>query len=123
MFFVSLEDDLMRLFGGERVTNVMNSLGIDENMPISSGMLTNVIESSQQKIESRNFAIRKNVLDYDDVMNKQRELIYEQRNRVLSGDDIHETVMNMVFETIDNTVSLYLSDPIHDNWNLASLVG
>ena len=121
MFFVSLEDDLMRLFGGERVTNVMNSLGIDENMPISSGMLTNVIESSQQKIESRNFAIRKNVLDYDDVMNKQRELIYEQRNRVLSGDDIHETVMNMVFETIDNTVSLYLSDPIHDNWNLASL--
>ncbi len=121
MFFVSLEDDLMRLFGGERVTNVMNSLGIDENMPISSGMLTSVIESSQQKIESRNFAIRKNVLDYDDVMNKQRELIYDQRNRVLNGDDIHDTVMNMVFETIDNTVALYLSDPIHDNWNLASL--
>ncbi len=121
MFFVSLEDDLMRLFGGERVTTVMNSLGIDENMPISSGMLTNVIESSQQKIESRNFAIRKNVLDYDDVMNKQRELIYEQRNRVLNGDDIHDTVMKMVFDTIDSTVSLFLSDPIHDNWNLSGL--
>ncbi len=120
-FFVSLEDDLMRLFGGERVTAVMNSLKIDENMPITGGMLSNVIESSQQKIESRNFAIRKNVLDYDDVMNKQRELIYAQRNRVLNGDDIHETVMKMVTDTIDSTVSLFLSDSIHDNWNLAGL--
>ncbi len=120
-FFVSLEDDLMRLFGGERVTAIMNTLGVEENMPISSGMLTNAIESSQQKIESRNFAIRKNVLDYDDVMNKQRELIYEQRNRVLSGADIHETVVKMIHDTIDTTVSLFLSDEIHDNWNLSGL--
>ncbi len=120
-FFVSLEDDLMRLFGGERVTAIMNTLGVEENMPISSGMLTNAIESSQRKIESRNFAIRKNVLDYDDVMNKQRELIYEQRNRVLSGADIHETVVKMIHDTIDTTVSLFLSDEIHDNWNLSGL--
>ncbi len=121
-FFVSLEDDLMRLFAGERVSAMMNTLGVDENMPLTSGMLSNAIESAQQKIESRNFAIRKSVLDYDDVMNKQRELIYEQRNRVLNGDDIHETVMKMVDDTIDSTVQLYCGDDaVHDNWNLAGL--
>ncbi len=120
-FYVSLEDDLMRLFGGERVYNMMELLKVDENMPIETGILTKTIESAQQKIESRNFAIRKNVLDYDDVMNKQRELIYGQRNRVLDGEDIKETVRKMVNDTIETAVDNYLSGDIADEWNLDGL--
>ena len=121
-FFVSLEDDLMRLFGGDRVTSIMNTMGVDENMPLAGRMLSGAIESAQQRIESRNFAMRKNVLDYDDVMNKQREQIYSERNRVLDGEDIHDTVMKMVFDTIENTVALFLADDaVHDNWNLSGL--
>ncbi|MCI7351734.1 MAG: preprotein translocase subunit SecA, partial [Ruminococcus sp.] len=87
-FFLSLEDDLMRLFGGDRITTMMDTLNVDENMPIESKMLTKVIESSQKKVEGRNFSIRKNVLNYDDVMSKQREIIYGQRAKVLDGEDI-----------------------------------
>lgn len=121
-FFLSLEDDLMRIFGGERVTGMMNTLGVDENTPIQSKMLTNVIESSQKKIEGRNFNIRKNVLNYDDVMNTQREIIYGQRQKVLNGEDIHEYIVNMIGEYIDNCINMYLLDEdIHDNWNLDGL--
>ena len=120
-FFISLEDDLMRLFGGERVYNMMSALNVDENMPIEVGILARSIEGAQQKIESRNFAIRKNVLDYDDVMNRQRELIYAQRNRVLDGEDIKDTVWKMVEDTIDSAVGLYLTDDIPDDWNLDGL--
>ena len=120
-FFISLEDDLMRLFGGERVYNMMSALNVDENMPIEVGILARSIEGAQQKIESRNFAIRKNVLDYDDVMNRQRELIYAQRNRVLDGEDIKDTVKKMVNDTIDSAVSLYLTDDLPDDWNLDGL--
>ena len=121
-FFLSLEDDLMRIFGGERVTGMMNTLGVDENTPIQSKMLTNVIESSQKKIEGRNFNIRKNVLNYDDVMNTQREIIYGQRQKVLNGEDIHEYIVSMIGEYIDNCINMYLLDEdIHDNWNLDGL--
>ena len=120
-FYVSLEDDLMRLFGGERINSMMNLLKIDENMPIETGILTKTIESAQQKIEGRNFGIRKNVLDYDDVMNKQREMIYGQRNRVLDGEDIKETVRKMITDTVESGVDTYLTGNVAENWNFDGL--
>ena len=120
-FFVSLEDDLMRLFGGERISVMMDTLKVDENMPLESGMLSKSIESAQRKKEGMNFAIRKNVLQYDDVMNKQREIIYAQRNKVLEGEDIKDTVRKMVDETIDIYTDIYLSDPVAENWDLTGL--
>ena len=122
MFFVSLEDDLMRLFGGERIYAMMDSLNIEENIPLQMGMLSRSIESAQQRVESRNFAARKNVIEYDDVMNKQRELIYSQRNRVLDGENLYDTVFKMVCDSIDDTCALFLADDeVHDNWNLDGL--
>ena len=121
-FFISLEDDLMRLFGGDRITAIMNTLKVEENTPLESGMLSKTIEGAQKKKEGMNFAIRKNVLQYDDVMNKQRELIYTQRNKVLDGDDITETIQKMIDETIDAYCAIYLADDaIHDNWDLKGL--
>ena len=120
-FYVSLEDDLMRLFGGERMTTVMNTLKVDEDMPLQNGMLSKSIEGAQQKIEGRNFAIRKTVLEYDDVMNRQREIIYEQRNKVLDGEDIHETVVKMIDGFIDNEVKNYCNDELAENWNIQGL--
>ena len=121
-FYISLEDDLMRLFGGERLYNMMETLRVEEDTPLEMKMLTRSIESAQQKKESQNFAIRKSVLEFDDVMNQQREIIYSQRNRVLDGEDIKETVSNMARELVDGMVDLYCGDPnIHDNWNLDGL--
>ena len=122
LFFLSLEDDLMRLFGGDRITSMMNMLRVDENTPIQSKMLTSVIESSQKKIEGRNFNIRKNVLNYDDVMNAQREIIYGQRQKVLDGEDIHESIMGMISDFISGSVNTYLpDDELQDDWNLEGL--
>lgn len=121
-FYLSLEDDLMRIFGGDRITNMMEALNVDENTPIQSKMLTNVIESSQKKIEGRNFNIRKNILNYDDVMNTQREIIYGQRQKVLNGEDIHDYILTMIHDFVDNCVNMYLfDDEIHDDWNLEGL--
>ena len=121
-FYMSLEDDLMRLFGGERIQNMMNMIGADDDMPIEAKILTNSIESAQAKVEARNFGIRKNVLQFDDVMNRQREIIYSQRDKVLDGEDISGIIKNMVKETIDSTVDRYLVDKeVHDNWNLEGL--
>ena len=121
-FFLSVEDDLMRIFAGERLENMMRTLNVEENMPIESRMLTKIIESSQKKVEGRNFAIRKNVLNYDDVMNKQREIIYEQRATVLNGDDIHEYILKMMEELIGSTVDQYLIDDDNkEDWNLVGL--
>ncbi len=120
-FFISLEDDLMRLFGGERISMMMDTLKVDENMPLENGMLSKSIEGAQKKKEGNNFAIRKNVLQYDDVMNKQRELIYSQRNKVLDGEDIKDTVRKMVDDTIDVYCSVYLGDDISENWDLKGL--
>ena len=108
-FFLSLEDDLMRIFGGERITAMMDTLKVDENTPIQSKMLTGVIESSQKKIEGRNFNIRKNVLNYDDVMNTQREVIYAQRQKVLDGEDLRENMMQMLRSLVESDVSTALS--------------
>lgn len=121
-FFLSLEDDLMRLFGGERLQSLMTRFNVEEDQAIETKMLTNTIESAQRKVEGRNFGIRKNVLKFDDVMNSQRGIIYEQRNRVLNNDDLHEIIMGMLNDTISETVDAYLvDDEIHDDWNTEGL--
>ena len=121
-FFLSCEDDLMRIFGGERMAMLLDRMKVEEDQPIEAKMLTSIVESSQQKVESRNFAIRKSVLDYDDVMNRQREIIYGQRNQVLDGEDVHDTVVKMVNDTIENNVNMFCADDmVKDDWNLAGL--
>ncbi len=121
-FYISLEDDLMRLFGGERLQNIMDTLGVEENMPLENKMLTGSIETAQSRIESRNFQTRKNVLQFDDVMNKQREIIYGQRTKVLEGEDVTDFIKTMVDENIDNVVDRFVPDTdAHDDWNLDGL--
>ena len=120
-FFVSLEDDLMRLFGGDKVQAVMESLNIEEDMPIENAILTKTIESSQRKVEGRNYSIRKSVLDFDDVMSQQRMTIYSQRSKVLDGDDISENIKNMITESIIENVDMFCQGDIADNWNITGL--
>lgn len=121
-FYISLEDDLMRLFGGERIQGLMDRLKVDEDMPIEAGIISNTIENAQKKVEGRNFAIRKNVLQYDDVMNRQREIIYDQRDKVLDGDNVKPQITGMINDAIDSNVDLYLpKDALHDDWDMASL--
>ncbi|MCI5809779.1 MAG: preprotein translocase subunit SecA [Oscillospiraceae bacterium] len=121
-FYLSLEDDLMRLFGGERIFNMMDSIGLDEKTPIENKMLSNAIESAQSKVEGRNFATRKRVLEYDDVMNKQRETIYRQRASVLNGESLKDTILKMTESTISDAVDLFLAnDENKEDWNLKGL--
>ena len=121
-FFLSLDDDLMRLFGGDRINSLMDSLKIDENLPIENKMLTNSIESAQMKIEARNFGTRKNVLQYDDVMNKQRQIIYGQRNQVLDGENMHDYIIEMIKEQVTSTIPMYLhADSEPSTWNVEGL--
>ncbi|HNZ99073.1 preprotein translocase subunit SecA [Ruminococcus sp.] len=121
-FFLSVEDNLMRIFAGDRLENLMKTLNVDENTPIESKMLTKIIESSQKKVEGQNFSIRKNVLNYDDVMNTQREIIYKQRSQVLDGEDLHESILKMSEDLIQSTVDSYLvDDEVKDDWNLVGL--
>ncbi|MCQ2478275.1 MAG: SEC-C domain-containing protein, partial [Clostridia bacterium] len=121
-FYISLEDDLMRLYGGERISSMMDTLRVEENVPLESGMLSRTIESAQRKKEGMNFAARKSVLEYDDVMNKQREIIYDQRNKVLNGDNIKDSILKMIDDTIDSYTAIYLGDDaVHDNWDLNGL--
>ncbi|MBQ2675952.1 MAG: preprotein translocase subunit SecA [Clostridia bacterium] len=120
-FYISLEDDLMRLFGGERLYNMMETLNVDENTPLEMQMLSKSIETAQQRIELRNFGMRKNVLDFDDVMNAQRTLIYDQRNRVLDGDDLRSTILGMMKETVKTACDKYLSADLPEEWNLVGL--
>lgn len=122
-FFLSVEDDLMRIFAGDRLENMMRTLNVDEDTPIESKALTKIIESSQRKVEGRNFNIRKNVLNYDDVMNTQREIIYKQRAQVLDGEDIHDSILKMFEELIAGTVKQYINEEEtdHNQWNLVGL--
>ncbi len=122
-FFLSVEDDLMRIFAGDRLENMMRTLNVDEDTPIESKMLTKIVESSQRKVEGRNFSIRKNVLNYDDVMNTQREIIYKQRAQVLDGEDLHDSILNMMDEMISSTVKMYADDELteHSEWNIVGL--
>ena len=108
-FYISLEDDLMKLFGSDKMMTIVDALGLPEDMPIEQKMLTNTIESAQKKVEGRNFTIRKNVLEYDDVMNKQREIIYAQRKEVLNTDDISKIVMQLARPKVKSIVDTYVS--------------
>ena len=121
-FFLSTEDDLMRLFGGDRMKAMMERMNVDEDTPIENKMLSNIIESSQEKVELRNFGIRKDVLQYDDVLNRQREIIYGQRDQVLNGEDLHDTVLKMVSDSVDTSIAHYLPEGPRENWNYQSLV-
>ena len=121
-FYLSTEDDLMRLFGGERMKAMMSRLAVDEDMPIESKMISNTVESSQKKVEGKNFAIRKQTLQYDDVMNRQRELIYKQRDMVLDGMDLSDKIVDMLESSIDANVPVYCAKDAHKkDWNLNGL--
>ncbi|MEG0804601.1 MAG: preprotein translocase subunit SecA, partial [Pygmaiobacter sp.] len=120
-FYLSLEDDLMRLFGGDRVQTLMDTLKVDEDTPIESRMITSIIESAQKKIEAQNFSIRKSVLSFDDVMNQQREIIYGQRGKVLEGEDVSGSIHNMVHEAIAGNVALFAAGDLPSAWDLSGL--
>lgn len=121
-FFLSMEDDLLRLFGGDRMTRIMDTLNVDENLPIEVKILSNTVETAQKRLESQNYAIRKHVLQYDDVMNKQREIIYSQRDKVLDEADLKDTIISMFDETVDGSVDMYCPKSAEEaDWNLAGL--
>ncbi len=121
-FYLSMQDDLLRLFGGDRMMAIMNSLPVDNDMPIEVGMLTKQVESAQRKVEGNNFAVRRNVLSFDDVMNRQREIIYGQRDKVLKGEDIKDVIVKMIDDSIGDTVEFFCPSNIpSDEWHLASL--
>ena len=121
-FYISLEDDLMRLFGSERLIGMFNTLGIPENQEIEHKSLTKAIESAQKKIENNNFGIRKNLLEYDQVMNEQREIIYEERKQVLSGQSMRDSIFKMITDIAENAVDISISDDADiDDWNFTEL--
>ena len=121
-FYISLEDDLMRLFGSERLMNVFNALGVEDGEQIEHKMLSSAIEKAQEKIESNNFGIRKNLLEYDQVMNEQREIIYEERRHVLDGDNMRDAIFHMMNDYIENVVDMVVNpDQDYDEWNLTEL--
>ncbi|MDL2249388.1 preprotein translocase subunit SecA [Lachnospiraceae bacterium PF1-21] len=122
-FFISLEDELMRLFGSERLMGVFSALGVEEGEQIEHKMLSNAIEKAQERIESNNFGIRKNLLEYDQVMNEQREIIYEERRRVLDGENMRDSVLHMVSDYLDKTVDMIIpSDTPSEEWNVGELL-
>ncbi len=122
-FFISLEDDLMRLFGSDKIKGMVESMGMPEDEPLEHKLLTKSIENAQRKVEGRNFSIRKHVLQYDDVMNKQREVIYEERRKVLEGENLKDHIYNMIEQLIDGIVHIYTAEGKYpEEWNLAGLV-
>ncbi|ABZ83311.1 preprotein translocase, seca subunit [Heliomicrobium modesticaldum Ice1] len=122
-FYVSLEDDLMRLFGAENIQGVMDRLGMDDSMPIESGMITRAIENAQRRVEARNFDIRKHVLQYDDVMNQQREVIYDQRKKVLNGENLRDTVFDFIDTLVENMVNRFAGEEKYvENWDLPAML-
>ena len=121
-FFISLEDELMRLFGSDRLMAMVEKIGMDDDMPIEHKMLSKSIEGAQKKVEGKNFSIRKHVLQYDDVMNKQREIIYKERRNVLEGEDVHSEILDMIDKTIDKVLSYYIPEGSYpESWDLKAL--
>ncbi len=120
-FFISMEDDLLRVFGGERMKLISARLGMDEDTPMDAKILTSQIENAQKRMESRNFETRKHVLQYDDVMNQQRELIYKQRRQVLEGENVHDNIVNMIKELISSAIDRECADENSANWDMAGL--
>ncbi len=122
-FYLSLEDDLMRLFAADRIAKVMDTLGMEEDEPIEHSIVTSSIEHAQKKVEARNFDMRKNVLEYDDVMNQQREVIYAQRRKVLKGEDLRESIMYMIKEIIKSEMNQYANEKLYpEEWTLDGLI-
>lgn len=122
-FYLSMQDDLMRLFGSDRILSVVEAMGLPEDQPIDAKILSSSIESAQKRLEGQNFERRKNVLQYDDVMNRQRELIYGERQAVLNGEDLRDKIHKMMYEYIDDGVSKFCSSHIPDEWNIEGLRG
>ena len=120
-FYIGLDDDLMKIFGGNAITKVYNTLGADENMPIEAKMISKAVENAQKKVEGRNFSIRKNVLKYDDVMNVQREIIYRQRRQVLDGENMSENISNMINSVAEEIVGMYVEGEEGNSLNIESL--
>jgi preprotein translocase subunit SecA len=122
-FYISLEDDLMRLFGGDNIAGLMDKLGMDDSIPVESKMVSKSIENAQKRVENRNFEIRKHVLNYDDVMNKQREIIYSQRRAVLTGENLKEHVLEMIETVISDTIARFSAhSPYPEEWDLISFL-
>ncbi|WP_394806978.1 preprotein translocase subunit SecA [Acidaminococcus timonensis] len=122
-FYLSLEDDLMRLFGSDNISGIMDKLGMDEDEPIEHKLVTRSIENAQKKVESRNFDIRKHVLEYDDVMNEQREVIYDQRRKILEKADLKETVLSMADHIVDRTMDMYApKEAYSEDWDIPALI-
>lgn len=111
-FYIGLDDDLMKIFGGDMITSVYNTLGADEDMPIESKIISGAVEKAQKRVEGKNFSIRKHVLQYDDVMNTQRELIYKQRKQVLDGENLKENIKNMIQSVVEDIVNLYAQEEV-----------
>ncbi|MDN5313169.1 MAG: preprotein translocase subunit SecA [Thermoanaerobacteraceae bacterium] len=121
-FYVSLEDDLMRLFGSDNIKSIMDRLGLEEDQPIEHSLITKAIENAQKKVEARNFDIRKHVLEYDDVMNTQREVIYSQRRKVLEKEDLKESIKQMIVDVVDRLLEIYAGKEIHpEEWDIKGL--
>ena len=122
-FFLSLEDDLMRLFGSDNISGIMDKLGMEEDEPIEHKLVTKSIESAQKKVEARNFTIRKQVLEYDNVMNQQREVIYSQRRKILKQANLRDTIMEMVHKVVDRTMAMYAPPEVYsEDWDLQALI-
>lgn len=121
-FYLSLEDDLLRIFGAERISSIMDKIGIEENQPIEHKMISKAIENAQKRVEGQNFDIRKHLLEYDDVMNRQRQVIYEQRKKVLRGEDLWKDIEEMTEELVDDLIPEYIEEKQHpEEWNLKGL--
>jgi len=121
-FFISLEDDLMRMFGADNIMGIMDKLGMDDSMPITSRMISRSIETAQRRVENRNFDIRKHVLDYDDVMNQQREVIYAQRRAVLMGENLRDNMMDMLEKAVTDSISMFSGESLFpEEWDLSGL--
>ena len=122
-FFLSLEDDLMRLFGSDNIAGIMDKLGMEDDEPIEHSLVTKSIENAQKKVEARNFSIRKHVLEYDDVMNQQREVIYAQRKKILRQEDLSGTIKEMVEKVVDRTMAMYAPPEVYsEDWDLKALI-
>src|SRR6056297_2248522 len=122
-FYVSLEDDLLRLFGSDKINGLLDKLGVDEDQPVEHKMISNSIERAQQKVESRNFDIRKAILEYDDVLNKQREVIYQQRKTLLTTDELEEKIAGMLEQLLEDIMEMFISDDLHpDEWDLEGML-
>ncbi|MDA8234232.1 MAG: preprotein translocase subunit SecA [Clostridia bacterium] len=122
-FYISLEDDLMRLFGSDNISAIMDKLGMEEDEPIEHALITRSIEAAQKKVENRNFDIRKHVLEYDDVMNQQREIIYQQRRQVLTGENLKDSIQDMISTLIGESLDIYCNSGVHpEEWDLEGLL-